>query len=415
MTLLDRAAGALRASPSEARPAPPTAAVLAALQAAGGSLLAVLLPVVLGWLATSTDRASWSAVLRLGTVLWLLGQRVPVEVTGGAVSLAPLGLLAICAATLVAAARRMARMLDPLAERIAAGGTRSRPCWPGWAALAMFVAGYAALTGLAAVAAGSSGARPDPAWAIGCGAVLATGCGLVGAAGYVAGGLRRLPRLLIDRLPDGVRAGGPAALAALAVQLTAGAVLLAAALAAQHDRVAGLYRALDPGLFGGGLLTVGQLLVLPNLAVWAAAFLAGPGFMVGTGTSVTPAAVTLGELPAVPVFGALPAPGALPGVALLLVAVPFLAGAVAGLLVVRIRGAAAGRWSAVGDTVLAGVGAGAGLAVLGWLAGGGIGPGRLGATGPRAIEAGAVFAVEVMVGALVAVGVRAMIPTRQRS
>ncbi|WP_198954980.1 DUF6350 family protein, partial [Kineosporia sp. R_H_3] len=162
MTILDRAAGALRPPPSDDRPAAPTAAALAAVQAAGASLLVVLVPAVLTWLSATADRAPWTAVLRLGADLWLLGQHVPLAVPGGQVSFAPLGLLAVTGAALVTASRRMARVLDPLGDRIEAGATRSAPTRPPVLAGAVFVAVYAAIAALVAVAAGQPAARPDP-------------------------------------------------------------------------------------------------------------------------------------------------------------------------------------------------------------------------------------------------------------
>jgi hypothetical protein len=410
MTILDRAAGALRPPPSDARPATPTAATLAAVQAAGGSLLVVLVPVVLTWLSATADRAPWSAVLRLGADLWLLGQHVPLAVPGGQVSFAPLGLLAVTCAALVTAARRMARTLDPLADRIEAGATRAVPTRPPLLAGAMFVAVYAGLAALVAVGAGQPAARPDPARAALAAGALAAVCGLVGSAAYVAGGLSAVPALVADRVPEPVRGALRPAAAALAVQVVAGALLVVAALVAQRGGVASLYGVLETGVVGGVVLTLAQLTALPNLAVWGGAFLTGTGFSVGRGTSVTPAAVSLGDLPAVPVLGALPTPGSMPGAALFVLLVPLVAGGVGGLLVVRRRGSDSGRWAAVVDTLLTGLLAGAAFGVLCWLSGGGIGPGRLGVAGPAPLATGLALAAEVTVGALLVVGARAAMP-----
>jgi hypothetical protein len=167
------------------------------------------------------------------------------------------------------------------------------------------------------------------------------------------------------------------------------------------ERVLELHRALHPGVVGGAVLTVGQLAVLPNLVVWAAAVLAGPGFALGSGTSVAPLAVTLGPLPAVPLLGALPAPGAPPTWALALLAVPVLAGAVAGMLLARrhpVPGPIPVRRLAVDVLGMAGV-AGLALAVLSWLSGGPAGPGLLAVTGPDPLLTGAAFAAEVALGA----------------
>lgn len=411
MTILDRAAGALRPPPSDVRPAAPTAAALAAGQAALASLVVVLVPVVLTWLTATADRAAWTSVLRLGATLWLLGQHVPVAVPGGEVSFAPLGLLAVAASTLVGSARRMARVLDPEGDRIEAGASRAEPSAPGWAASVLFVAVYAALAALVAAGAGTAAARPDPARAALVAAVLAAVCCAAGVGSYLAGRLRDVPALVADLVPDVVRGALRPAAAALAVQVGAGALLVAVMLAVEREGVASLYTVLGTGVVGGAVLTVAQVAVLPNLAVWGAAFLAGPGFVVGRGTSVTPAAVSLGDLPAVPVLGALPTPGAMPGAVLLALLVPLAAGGVGGWLVVRRRGADAGRWPAVVDTVLVGLLTGAGAAALAWLAGGGIGPGRLGVAGPSPLATGAVLAAEVTVGALLVVGARAALPS----
>src|SRR5699024_9944393 len=72
--------------------------------------------------------------------------------------------------------------------------------------------------------------------------------------------------------------------------------------AAAGDVVAGL----GVDTFGGLLLAVAQLAVAPNLVVWALAWLAGPGFAVGSGTLYSPAEVVSGPLPALPLLGALP-------------------------------------------------------------------------------------------------------------
>lgn len=410
MTILDRAAGALRPPPSDDRPAAPTAAALAAVQAAGASLLVVLVPAVLTWLSATADRAPWTAVLRLGADLWLLGQHVPLAVPGGQVSFAPLGLLAVTGAALVTASRRMARVLDPLGDRIEAGATRSAPTRPPLLAGAVFVAVYAAIAALVAVAAGQPAARPDPVRAALTAAVLAAACGFVGSAAYVAGGPRAVPALLAARVPEPVRGALRPAAAAVAVQVGAGTLLVVAALVAQHGGVASLYGVLETGVVGGVVLTLAQLTALPNLAVWGGAFLTGTGFSVGRGTSVAPTAVSLGDLPAVPVLGALPTPGPMPGAALLLLLVPLLAGGAGGLLVVRRRGVDSGRWTAVLDTVLTGLLAGLAFGALAWLSGGGIGPGRLGVAGPAPLPTGLVFAVEVTVGALLVVGARAAMP-----
>ena len=62
----------------------------------------------------------------------------------------------------------------------------------------------------------------------------------------------------------------------------------------------GSYRA---GVLGQAGITVLCLVYLPNLAVWGAAYLLGPGFAVGDGTVVSPGEVLLGPVPALPGAG----------------------------------------------------------------------------------------------------------------
>ena len=121
-----------------------------------------------------------------------------------------------------------------------------------------------------------------------------------------------------------------------------------------------------------------QLLVVPDAVVWAAAYLAGPGFAVGTATSVDPGGTVLGPLPALPLFGALPVPGANPVWLWALLAVPVLAGVVGGRARDPRRAGArrSTQWAtdAAGSGALAGAGLGAARLA-------GLGTGRAGADG----------------------------------
>ena len=78
---------------------------------------------------------------------------------------------------------------------------------------------------------------------------------------------------------------------------------------ARFSTVSGLYAALGAGAFGGILLTLGQLLLLPNLSLWALAWVAGPGFSVSEGSAITLSGARPGLMPMVPVLGALPTEG----------------------------------------------------------------------------------------------------------
>jgi hypothetical protein len=142
------------------------------------------------------------------------------------------------------------------------------------------------------------------------------------------------------------------------------------------------------------------LVVLPNAVLFAAGYLLGPGFAVGTATVASPTAVVLGRVPAFPLLAALPDDGAPSSWMALLLLVPPVVAAYAAARVHRlypttrweegaVRGCAGG--------ILAGLVVGA-LAVV---AGGSVGPGRMQDVGP--------FAGQVALHAVVALGLGALV------
>ena len=81
---------------------------------------------------------------------------------------------------------------------------------------------------------------------------------------------------------------------------------------AHAGQVSQLSRMVGGGVSGIPLLVLG-VLCAPNAVIAAVSFLAGPGFAVGTGTSVTAFSASRGTLPAFPILGAVPS-GQLPSV-----------------------------------------------------------------------------------------------------
>ena len=67
-----------------------------------------------------------------------------------------------------------------------------------------------------------------------------------------------------------------------------------------------LTTALQPGIFGGALLLLLNILYLPNAAIALASYAAGSGFAVGAGTLVSPLWLHTDQLPVVPLLGILP-------------------------------------------------------------------------------------------------------------
>ncbi|QSB23445.1 cell division protein PerM [Curtobacterium sp. 24E2] len=200
---------------------------------------------------------------------------------------------------------------------------------------------------------------------------------------------------LLDRVPllwraiagFGLRAGT----AATAVVVAFAGVVVALLLFTSFAEVITLYEQSHAGVIGGIALTVGQLAFLPDFVGWATSWLIGPGFAIGTGSSVSPIATTLGPIPGLPVFGALPAAGHTFGLVWILV--PVIAGfAIGGSMRPRLVRALGNADSAL-HRALAGVATGVVAGVLtgliAWVSSGSFGPGRLADVGPHALVVGA--------------------------
>lgn len=357
---------------------------LAALQGAALSLLVLAVPAVAVFVATSADPSNadvaWTRAVVVAAHLWLLAHGVPVAVGGATVSLVPLGLTALAAFTCYASARR--------------SGVATRS-----GALAA-VGAYAALTVLVALVCGIGGGGVARAL---LGAVV------VGGAGLGAGLLRRpeaptwsrLIAPLRDRLPApvvvGLRAGVVGAGALVAVAAVVTATWAVAGLATVGDVV----RLLALDAVGGVVLALAQLAYVPNLVVWALAWVAGPGFAVGAGTRFAPAEVVAGPLPALPMLGVLPAPDLAGGLLLAAPAAPAAVGLLVGLAVHRHLAPVRPR------DVLVAVGTAAATAgvlvlVLQAAAAGAAGPGRMTQVGAAAWLVGLVIAAGVALGAVLA-------------
>jgi hypothetical protein len=203
----------------------------------------------------------------------------------------------------------------------------------GYAALAL-AAPYAVLCGALALASRSALAVPSLPQAVIAGFLIALCAGGLGGARALAP-WSSLVRLLPPR-PRSIVLGTAGTLAVLAA---VGAILAGASLAAHLSEFSALNGALGAGPVGTVLLLLVQLAYVPNAVGWAVCFMLGPGFAFGAGTVIAPTGAALGPLPAFPLLAALPsgAHGSVPGWASVAVlAVPYLAGAFGGVLLVRV-------------------------------------------------------------------------------
>ncbi|HSF27031.1 MAG TPA: DUF6350 family protein, partial [Actinomycetes bacterium] len=389
-----RPAAGRRRAPADPRPvaAAPAAGVVAALTAAALSLLVATVAVLVAWVSATRTEIGGGDALRTAVQTWLLAHHGGLQLGGagagdgsGFLGLVPLGLTALPAVLLAAAAARAVRMMH---VRTLRGGL------PLYLAL---VASYAVVPVALAPLADTDDVRPLASQAF-LGALvlsaLAGGYGVLRGAGLWPS-LRR-------SMPPMVRAVTAAATAATALLLGAGAVLAAASLGLHAGQVTELVRSLDPGPAGGVVLLLTGVMLVPNAVVWAAAYAIGPGFAVGAGTSVGPFAVHLGAVPAFPLLGALPSEPAMPLVALVVLLTPFAAGVVAGIIVVRRTGWLPER-AQTGWAAVAGVVSGMVLGVLAALSGGPVGGGRMATVGPSPWQVGLFAALEIgLAGALTA-------------
>jgi len=234
------------------------------------------------------------------------------------------------------------------------------------------------------------------------------------------GDRRRAGRLLAQRLgellegvPEPVRHAAGAALrgglGTAAILLAASSLLLALLLLLRYAEIVRLYEALHGEVLGGIVVTAAELALLPDLVVWTASWLLGPGFALGAGSQVSLLGTAIGPVPALPVLGAIP-PGDAP-FAFLGLAVPIAAALLAGAMARRrldVDGTALPLPALIGAALGQGAVAGLALGLLAAMAAGSAGPGRLAEVGPDALAVGiaaaAMSAVAGGVGLLVGGG-----------
>jgi len=86
----------------------------------------------------------------------------------------------------------------------------------------------------------------------------------------------------------------------------AAAIALGLSLAAHWSVLHDLGVVIAPGIIGGLLFLLIQILYIPNAAFVGLAYLLGIGFKLGSGTSVSATTFTVHGIPAIPIFAALP-------------------------------------------------------------------------------------------------------------
>ncbi|MFJ8462909.1 cell division protein PerM [Streptomyces swartbergensis] len=190
----------------------------------------------------------------------------------------------------------------------------ARTAWAG------VVLGYLAVAAPAALYAAGGALRPSWVWTGVCVplvAVVAAGAGVWSAHGRPGGPLRRL----LGVLPTGVRRlvlgpdGRPgvaarAAAAGAAVLLGGGALLVAVSLVGHGTAAQAALLRLTEGWSGRFAVLLLCAALVPNAAVWGAAYALGPGFALGAGHVVSPlSSAPAPFLPPFPLLAAVPEAG----------------------------------------------------------------------------------------------------------
>ncbi|MFG3042687.1 DUF6350 family protein [Streptomyces sp. NPDC048330] len=363
--------------------------------AAGLGLGGLAVLVVAAWISSPYPDGGPNGALHLAAGLWLLAHGVDLVRTDTVSGIpAPLGVVPLLLVALpVWLVHRAARdTLDTGAD-----GGRPRPSASG--AVAAVAGGYLLV---AAVIVVYSESGPLPADLVTAGLWLPAVVVVAAAAGVWTALGRPLPGL--PQAAVALRAAGHG----LVTLLGGGAVAAAVSLVWHAAAAQAVFAGLAGEWSGRAAVLLLVLALLPNAAVWGAAYGLGPGLTLGTGALATPLGLA-GDpaLPPFPLLAALPAEGRGTWVHWLTVAVPLAAAVVQGVRV----GRSARDWE-LRDAALSALGAagfcGAAVAVLAGAAGGPLGTGRLSAFGPVWWQAGAAAVLwGACLGLPVTLGVRA--------
>jgi len=415
------------------------AAFLGGVTAAGLGLGALAVAVLLLWVASPAPDSGPSRALHLAADLWLMAHggdlvrttgslAAPVAVTPLLLAVLPVWLLHRAARHTLATAGdgRTAPGADP------GPGAGAVPAVVPRTLLGALLTGYLLIAAgvLIYASAGRLSAEPLSALAFVPATAVAT---LAGTGWYLLRhpGADLLPAWAlraVAAVPSGVRSlfAGPrfaaaqrAAGAALGALLVSGALLTLLSLGLHAGRVRQDLLQLAPDWASRSTVLLLCLVLLPNAAVWGAAYGLGPGFTVGAGSTVGPLGTSAHPaLPQLPLLGGLPDAGPGNPLTWAVVVVPLVAGALLARSVARFvtRPAAAPDapehpWTWWTTACAAALGAGlCGVvaAVLAGLAGGALGTGALADFGPSWWRTGlAAAAWTALTGIPGAIGLRA--------
>ncbi len=373
------------------------AALRAGALAAIGTWSVVVLPALIGWVAAPESSVGWFSAVSVASAIWFLGHGQSVGAGSVAISMTPLLLLLV----FVYIAYRWARRLAAT-ERLRVG-TADWSRVAQWGVVPGFLIGYGLVSAVFALFTLGGPATPGVAAVVGSLLVPLAALGFVmlrpddeTAPAFVRTWFRRGPTWLPTVWRTGWRGAG--------VLLGLGFVVVAVRLVVSWSSVADIQDQYGANVGAVLVLAVAQLALLGNAATWALSFLAGPGFQVALGSTVSAAAAQPGLLPLVPVLGALPQAGDFPAIMYAVVLAPVVVGVWLGRRVdaeLEFFGNLRARLCATAVAALIAVVVVVALTALG---SGAVGVDRLSAVGPHLWSFAAALTAEVVGGALLLAG-----------
>jgi hypothetical protein len=253
--------------------------LLVAFQQALRSVALILLPLsfiaLFAWSTAGSATGNTSDPIRAAIWMWLGSHLVPFKLSlasgfsSGALSYLPIGAAIFPWLAVRSGFRRASEFLNN------PRGART-----------FIVIFYTALATLAAVLSESANIKPNVFLTPIFVALLA----LCATVNYQSDFFRRF-RLLFQSL-----------VAFLGISI----LVIGISLILHFEIVKSLAIVIQPGIMGGILFTILQLLYLPNFALAGISYLIGPGFSLGLGTLISPLTLDVTSLPAIPILGALP-------------------------------------------------------------------------------------------------------------
>jgi hypothetical protein len=369
--------------------------------AAGAGLAALALLVLLLWTISPYSVGGPGTAMHVAAALWLLAHGAELSrsdgLTGGTV---PIGvtplLLTALPAWLLHRIAAQALTPDDLAHSERPDGTAELGpvALTGW-----LVAGYVLVALAAALYTADGPLRGEPLSALLCVPLVAAPVAAVGAwtaYGRPTSALANWsPRSLARLLPrSGASVGLRAAGVAVGAMVVGGALLSGGALAWHAGAVGDDFRQLTGSFSGRFAVLLLIVALVPNVALWGAAYALGPGFALGVGGAVSPAGAYgyPRVLPHFPLLAALPEPTGRDGGSpflWLVVVIPVAAAAALSWYVAQ--AAVQHGWSVPGTASAVTLASLCGGVALGWaayLVAGPMGTGALSRFGPTAWSTG---------------------------